>query len=86
MGWNPIGNPSECGFLLLLLGRGLQVQHMDVPKLRVKSELQLLTYATATAAKDPNHVCDLHCSSWKHRILNPLNGARNQTLIFMDTS
>ena len=33
---------------------------MEVPRLGVKSELlQLLAYATATAMKDPSHVCDL---------------------------
>ena len=40
---------------------------MEVPRLEVKSELQLLAYttatATATAAQDPSHVCDLHYSS-----------------------
>ena len=28
----------------------------------------------------------LHRSSWQHQILNPLNKARNQTCILMDTS
>ena len=31
--------------------------------LGVKSELQLLTYTTATATQDPNHICNLHHSS-----------------------
>ena len=38
------------------------LQHMDVPRLRVESELQLLAYITATAKPDPSLVCDLHHS------------------------
>ena len=52
---------------------------MQVPRLGVKSELQLLTYARATATPDPSHVCNLHHSSQQHWILNPLKGARDQT-------
>ena len=47
---------------------------MKVPRLRVKSELQLRTYATATAMLDPScRICDLHCSSWQCQMLNPLS-------------
>ena len=35
---------------------GLQVQHMEVPRLGVELELQLQTYFTATATPDPSHV------------------------------
>ena len=42
---------------------GPHLQYMEVPKLGVKSELQLLAYATATATPDLSHVCDLHYSS-----------------------
>ena len=42
---------------------GPHLWHMEVPRLGVKSELQLLTYITATAMPDPSHVCDLHHSS-----------------------
>ena len=35
---------------------------MEVPRLGVKSEPQLLVYATATATRDPSHICDLHHS------------------------
>ena len=31
--------------------------HMEVPRLRVKSELLLLTYTTATATQDLSHIC-----------------------------
>ena len=36
------------------------MQHMEVPRLKVKLELQLLAYTTATVAPDPSCVCDLH--------------------------
>ena len=49
---------------------------MEVPRLEVKSELQLLAYATITAARDPSRICDLHHSSRQHRILNSLSKAR----------
>ena len=52
---------------------------MEVPKLGVESELQLLAYATATATQDPSGVWDLHHSSQQCWILNPLNEARDQT-------
>ena len=65
---------------------GPQPQHMEVPRLRVKPELELLAYVTATATQDPSRICDLQHSSWQHRILNPLSKARDQTLILMDIS
>jgi len=65
---------------------GLQPWYMEIPRLRVELELQLLAYTTATATPDPSGVCELHCSSWRHQILNPLRGARDRTLILMDTS
>ena len=53
---------------------------MEFPRLRVKSELQLLAYTAAAAMPDPSHVCDLyHSCSRQHWILNPLNEARDQT-------
>ena len=54
-------------------------QHMEVPRLGVKSELQQLAYTTATAMPDPSHVCDLHHSSRQHWILNLLRKARDRT-------
>ena len=59
---------------------------MEVPRLEVESELQLLAYTTATATSDPSHICDLHCSSRQHWISHPLIGARDQTPALMDTS
>ena len=50
---------------------------MEVPRLGVKSELQLPAYATATATRDQSPVCDLHHSSQQCWILNPLKEARD---------
>ena len=61
-------------------------QHMEVPRLGVKLELQPLAYTTATATPDPSHVCNLHHISWQCWILNALSVARDQTCIFMDSS
>ena len=60
--------------------------HTEVPRLRVKSELQLLVTATAKATQGLSHVCELHHSSWQCQILNPLSKVRDRTCIFMDTS
>ena len=59
---------------------------MEVPRLGVELELQLLAYATATATQDPRHICDLHHSSQLHWIIDPLSKARDRTLILMDPS
>ena len=59
--------------------------HMEVPRRGVQSELQLPAYTTDAATRDPSQVWDLHCSSWQHRILNPLKEARDQTCVLMDT-
>ena len=64
-------------YVFCLLGPHLQ--HMKVPKRGVKSELQLLAYATAIAMPDLSHVYDLHHSSWQHQILNPLSKAKDST-------
>ena len=52
---------------------------MEVPRLGVKSELQLPAYTTATATPDPSHICDLHHSSVQRQILNPRSEARDRT-------
>ena len=58
----------------------------EVPRLGVELEVWLLAYATATATWDPSHICDLHHSSWQHRILNLLSEDRDRTHILMDAS
>ena len=42
---------------------GLHLQHMEIPKLGIKSVLQLPAYTTAT--QDLNPICDLYHSSWE---------------------
>ena len=60
---------------------------MEVPRIGVKLELQLLAYTTATATENPSCVCDLHRSSWQPKIFNPLREARDETArVLMDTS
>ena len=54
---------------------------MEVPRLVVELELQLLAYTTGTNMQDSCHVCDLHHSSQQRWILSPLSEARDQTLI-----
>ena len=67
-------------FSLFFFFKELHSQHMEVSRLGVKSELQLLlTYTTATVTQDPSHICDLHHSSQQRWILNPLNEARDRT-------
>ena len=51
---------------------------MEIPRLGVESELQLPAYATATP--DLSCIFDLYHSTWYCWILNPLSGARDQTL------
>ena len=60
--------------------------HMEIPRLEVKLELQLLAYATATAMQEPSCICDLPHSSQQCWILNLLRESRDQTHIFMDPS
>ena len=62
------------GFLCVFLGP--DPLHMEVPRLGVELELQLLAYTTATAAPDLSQICNLHYSSWQGRILNPLSEPR----------
>ena len=52
---------------------------MEVPRLGVESELQLLAYVTAIATQDPSHVCNLYHSLQQRWMLNPVIEARNQT-------
>ena len=66
-------------FFVLLTFLGPLLQHIEVPRLGVESELQPLAYARATATQDPSHVCDLHHSSQQRQILNPLSKARDRT-------
>ena len=54
---------------------------MEVPRLGIKLELQLLAYATATATRDPSMIY-----TTAHGLPDPLNDARDQTCVLMDAS
>ena len=62
----------------ILNNLGPHLPHMEFPRLGVESELRLLAYttATATATRDPSHVCDLYLSSQQRWIPDPLSEAR----------
>ena len=47
----------------LFVFSGMQLWQIEVLRLGVKLELQLLAYATATAMQDLSHNCDVHHSS-----------------------
>ena len=65
--WDATGTPkSPCFFFLFFLGP--HPRHMEVPRLGVELELQLLAYASAIATQDPSQVCDLPHSSGQHWI------------------
>ena len=70
----------------VLFFSGPHPQPVDVPRLGVELELQLLAYTTATGTQDPSHIFDLHHSSWQHRILNPLRDTRDRIHVLTDTS
>ena len=76
-------NPQFFFFFCFL---GLHLWHMEVPRLGIKLDLQLLAYATATAMQGLSHVYNLHHSSQQHRIPDALSEARDQARILMDTS
>ena len=76
-------NSSQSSFVCFL---GLHLRHMEVPRLGVELELQLLTYATATATQDPSCFRDLGHSSQRSWIPDPLSKTRDQTCILMATS
>ena len=59
---------------------------MVVSRLGVQSELQLPTYATATAMLGPSCICDLPHNLQQSQIPNPLSKARDQTSILIVTS
>ena len=69
-------------FFLVFLGP--HWWHMEVPGLGVKLELQLQTYAAATATWDLSCICDLYHSSWQCQIPDSLSQTRDGIRILMD--
>ena len=89
--WKDLGcsrgeNMSAIFLFFIFFFLGSHLLHVEVPRLGVKSELQLQVYTTATATPDPSCICNLHHSLQQHWILNPLSKARDGTHILMDTS
>ena len=57
---------------------------MELPRLGIKSEVELPAYTTAKATQDLSCICDIRHSSQQCRILNPLSEARDRTYVLMD--
>ena len=68
-------------FLFLFCIVGPHLQHVEVPRLGVESEVQLPPYATTTL--DLSCVFNLRHSSWQCWILNPLS-TKDRTCIVMN--
>ena len=69
-------------FWVYFVFSGLHPWPMEVPRLGVKSELHL----PARHQTDPSRICDLHHSSRRHRILDPLSESRDRTHVLLDSS
>ena len=65
----------------------LHLNHMDVPRLGVKLELQLPACATTIATWVPSHIYDQHHRLWQCWILHPLSKASEPAmeLAFLQT-
>ena len=50
-------------FIIIFFLLGPCLQHRDITRLGVESELEPQAYATTRATLDLSHVCDLHYSS-----------------------
>ena len=72
-----------CLFFVFL---GPHLLHMEVPRLGVESELQLLAYTTVTAMRDLSCLCDPPHSSWQCQIFHPLRETRDLTCILLSIS
>ena len=83
--WQPPHSPhlSIWSVLFPFFFLGPCLQHMEVPRLGIQSELWLPAYTTATATQDPSRVCGLHHSSQQCWIPNPLSEARDGTCNLM---
>ena len=74
--WKYAPERCPCNSFLSL---GPHPRHTEVSRLGIESELQPLTYTTATATRDLRRICDLRHSSRQWWILNPLSEARDRT-------
>ena len=82
----------NCTFLFIYLFnlfsglQGMQVQHMEVPRLGVESDCSCQPTPQPQATHNSRYICNLHHSSQQCRMLNPLRGARDGIRILMDAS
>ena len=60
-------------FFFLFFFLGPHLWHIEIPRLVVESELQLLACATATATLDSSHICDLRRSLQQCQMLRGSN-------------
>ena len=72
-------------YLFIYVFLGLHQQHMDVPRLGVKSELQLPAYTTATATLALSLICDPRDSSQPRQPFNPPSGATQRNHLPLNT-
>ena len=75
--YQPTSSQHFIFFFFFLVILGLYPLHIEVPRLGVESQLQLLASTTAIATWNVSHICKLHHSSQQHWILNRLNKARD---------
>ena len=78
--------PYKFFFFFFFFFLGAHARHMYVPRLEIQQEPPPPAYSTAIAMQDLSCVCDLHCSSWQCRNLNPLSETRYWTCILVDPS
>ena len=77
--------PHEALIFFFFVFLGSHPRHMEVPRLVVESELQLLAYTTAVW--DSSRICNIHPCSRQCQILNPLSKkARDRIHTLMDAS
>ena len=77
---------SYLNIFIHVLSLQQHLQHMEVPSLGVKLELQLPVCATATATLGPSPIYDLrHHQLQQCQISNPLSEAGDLTCILTDT-
>ena len=67
----PYNRQIDISLFFSLFFLGLHPQHMEVPRLEVKSELQVPAYATAAATPDLSLICNLCHSPRQQQIPNP---------------
>ena len=72
-----------CFLLFVFAFLGPHPQHMEIRRLGVEWELQMLAYTPATPVLDLSHICDLHHSSWQSWILSERPGIKPETSWFL---